>query len=63
MNKYLVKYNRSGEVTELEVKAETNYGAILSGLGVMAKKYGVSKSSLILYFSTENLNVEAKLII
>ena len=61
MNDYELTFNRSGEVVKLNTKADTHYQAILNGCGIMAKRYGVSKNSMIRYFTADKLNCEAKL--
>jgi hypothetical protein len=60
MNNYEVTFNRSGEITKVHTEAETNYKAILKCIPVMAKKYGVSKESMIRYFTSDKLNCECK---
>lgn len=60
MNKYKVIFNYSGEVTEMQTEADTNYNAIMKCLPVMAKRYGVTRDSMIRYFTSDRLNVEAK---
>ena len=60
MNKYICTFNYHGEVTKMNTEATTNYQAILNCLGVMAKRYGITKNSLIRYFSADKQNHEAK---
>lgn len=62
MNKYRCTFNRSGEVVTMETEAMTHYQAILNCLGIMAKRYGVKKDSLIRYFTAEKLNHNVELI-
>lgn len=62
MNRYRCTFNRSGEVVVMETEAMTHYQAILNCIGVMAKKYGVRKDSLIRYFSADKLNNSVELI-
>ena len=60
MNQYEVIFNRSGEITKLKTEAPSHYQAILNSCSVMAKRYGVSKESLIRYFASDKQNVETK---
>jgi len=60
MNKYTVTFNYNREITELQTEAQTNYQAILKCLAVMARKYGVSRNSMIRYFSSEQQNIDCK---
>jgi len=60
MNKYLVKFNYHGEMNEMTTEAADNYHAILKCLPVMAKKYGVTKNTMIRYFTADKLNCEAE---
>lgn len=60
MNEYEVTFNRSGEVSKFHVEAKDSYQAILIGCGIMAKKYGVGRDSMIRYFTADKLNCEAK---
>jgi hypothetical protein len=46
----------------METEAMTHYQAILNCLGIMAKRYGVKKDSLIRYFTAEKLNHNVELI-
>jgi hypothetical protein len=62
MNKYRVTFNRSGEITTMTTEATTHNGAVLNCLGIMSKKYGVKKDSLIRYFTPERLNNSVELI-
>lgn len=62
MNKYRCTFNRSGEIVVMETEATTHYGAILNCLGIMAKKYGVRKDSLIRYFTADKLNNSVEII-
>jgi hypothetical protein len=58
MNQYEVTFNRSGEITKLKTEAETHYQAILNGCSIMAKRYGVTKASMIRFFNADKLNCE-----
>jgi hypothetical protein len=60
MNKYLVKFNYHGEITEMKTTANSHYQAILNCLSIMAKRYGVTKNSMITYFDANKLNHEVK---
>jgi hypothetical protein len=60
MNKYSVTLNHQREITKMETEAKTHYQAILNCLSVMAKRYGVSKASMIRYFTADKQNVEVK---
>jgi len=63
MHNYLCTFNYHGEITKMNTEATTNYQAILNCLSIMAKKYGISKNSLIRYFSADKLNHEVKEVI
>ena len=58
MNKYELTFNRSGEITKMKTEAPTHYQAILNGCSVMAKRYGVTKASMIRFFKSDKLNNE-----
>lgn len=60
MTNYLCKFNYRGEVTELKTEANGHYQAILRCLAVMARRYGVSRQSMINYFTADRLNNECK---
>jgi len=60
MNNYECTFNYHGEVSKMKTQAMTHYQAILNCLAIMAKKYGVTKNSLIRYFSADKLNHEVK---
>lgn len=62
MNKYKCTFNRSGEVIVMHTEAMTHYQAILNCIGIMTKRYGVSKNSLIRYFTADKLNNTVELI-
>lgn len=61
MNNYLVKLCYQGEITEWNTEAKSHYTALLKCLAPAARKYGVSKRSMIRYFTAERLNHEVKL--
>ena len=58
MNQYEVTFNKSGEITKLNTEAETHYTAIMKCLVVMAKKYGITKNSMIRDFNCEKIKME-----
>lgn len=60
MNKYKVIFNYQGEISKMETKSDNNYKAILKCLPIMAKKYGVTKETMIRYFTSERLNCQAQ---
>ena len=60
MNKYELTFNKSGEITKLRTEAQSHYQAILNGCSVMAKRYGVTRKSMITYFNADKLNSECK---
>jgi hypothetical protein len=45
----------------METKADNNYKAILKCIPIMAKKYGVTKETMIRYFTSDRLNCQAVL--
>jgi len=60
MNNYACTFNYHGEVTVLKTEADTHYQAITKCLNVMAKRYGVSKRTMITHFTDDKLNHEVK---
>lgn len=62
MNKYRVTFNYHGENNVMTTEATDNYHAILRCLPVMAKKYGISRQTMIHYFQADKLNNSAELV-
>jgi hypothetical protein len=62
MNNYKVTFNYHGEISTMNTEADTNYNAILKCLPVMAKKYGVTRDSMIRYFTADKQNRAAEVI-
>ena len=61
MNKYKVIFNYQGEISKMETEADSNYKAIMKCIPIMAKKYGVTKETMIRYFTSDRLNCQAVL--